>query len=96
MNSTRYKTLLSYLPGMASVVNSFQSEQVQLAVFDRLMAALEEKAELADPPPAPRSSRSNSSSRPLSGGPLGVHDADEIEHELVEGDSIHADLESGL
>jgi len=94
MNSTRYKTLLSYLPGMASVVNSFQSEQVQLAVFDRLISALEEKAELADSPPAARSSRSTS--RTPASSALEIPGAEEIEHELVEGDSIHADLDTSL
>ncbi len=90
MNSTRYKTLLSYLPGMASVVNSFQSEQVQLAVFDRLISALDEKAELSETPPVSKSSRA------VNGREGKAASAEEIEHDLVEGDSIHAELEAGF
>ena len=76
-----YKTLLSYLPGMASVVNSFQSEQVQIAVFDRLVAALEERAEFNDPAPARKKSPTSES---------------EVTHDLLEGESIHSEDDSGL
>ncbi len=83
MSSARYKTLLSYLPGMASVVNSFQSEQVQIAVFDRLMSALEERAEFNEtsasekPKPAAKSS-------------------EEVAHDLIEGESIHTAIDSDM
>lgn len=85
MNSSRYKTLLSYLPGMAAIVNSFESEQVQLAVFDRLIEALEEKTEDVD-----SSSRGKKAEREKA-----VPDVapDELEHDIVEGDSIHAVLD---
>ena len=74
MSSARYKTLLSYLPGMATVVNSFNSEQVQIAVFDRLISALEERAEFNE-------AATTKKKTPEPGA--------EIEHELIEGDSIH-------
>lgn len=92
MNSMRYKVLLSYLPGMASVVNSFQSEQVQLAVFDRLISALEEKTDYVETSSTGKSSRSSSS---RSSSSLDVSSA-ELEHELVEGESIHADLDTSI
>ncbi|HBN74676.1 hypothetical protein [Rubinisphaera italica] len=75
MSSARYKTLLSYLPGMATVVNSFNSEQVQIAVFDRLISALEERAEF------------NEAATPTKKKP--PEPGEEIAHDLVEGDSIH-------
>lgn len=93
MNSMRYKVLLSYLPGMASVVNSFQSEQVQLAVFDRLISALEEKTDYVETSSTGKSSRSSSSRS--SSASLDVSSA-ELEHELVEGESIHADLDTSI
>ena len=79
--SVSYKTLVSYLPGMASVVNSFQSEQVQIAVFDRLISALEQRPEFNEPSPARKSTADASG---------------EIRHELVEGESIHADVDADL
>jgi hypothetical protein len=42
----RYKTMLSYLPGMATVVNAFDSPVVQEAVFKDLMQALNLRMEL--------------------------------------------------
>ncbi len=84
MNSSRYKTLLSYLPGMAAIVNSFQSEQVQLAVFDRLIEALDEKTEVPENAPSAKG-KSKGSADAL---------ADELEHDIVEGESIHAVIDS--
>ena len=85
MNSSRYKTLLSYLPGMAAIVNAFESEQVQLAVFDRLIEALDEKTEDAD-----SSSRGKTAAREKTVADVAP---DELEHDIVEGDSIHAVLD---
>ncbi len=82
MNSSRYKTLLSYLPGMAAIVNAFQSEQVQLAVFDRLIEALDEKTVETE-----SSSRGKTSSKSKIAPDI---DPEELEHDIVEGDSIHA------
>ena len=81
MNSSRYKTLLSYLPGMAAVVNMFDSEQVQIAVFDRLISALDEKTEQA-----PASTSKSRSKKAASNDDSEI----EIEHDLIEGESIHA------
>jgi len=88
MSSTRYKILLSYLPGMAAVVNSFESEQVQIAVFDRLINALEEKPEFADSPARTSRETTSRTAEPV--------DSTDVEHELVEGDSIHSDLGGSL
>lgn len=78
MSTARYKRLLTNLPSMAAIVNSFESSEVQLAVFETLMDALEESGGLGATDP--RVSR-----RPAEG--LG---ATEVEHDLVEGDSIHS------
>lgn len=84
MSPLRYKTLLTYLPGMASVVNAFAAPQVQSAVYDMLMDALNTKLETEGlgldavdkrPPLTQRRSPANG----------------ELTHELVEGESIHAE-----
>ena len=94
MSSLRYKILLSYLPGMASVVNAFQSPQVQNTVYETLMEALEAKlkaegigltksvAPSRDPQRFAVSTPGLVPS-PAVGG--------EFAHDLVEGDSIHGD-----
>jgi hypothetical protein len=87
MKTARWKVLMAYLPGMASVVNSFQSPQVQLAVFESLMSALDEKTDaedgLANGSAKPSSARSaRRRVEPLSDT--------ELTHDLVDGDSIHA------
>lgn len=43
MNAMRWKLLQAYLPSVAAVVNSFESTEVQLRVFETLVAALDEK-----------------------------------------------------
>lgn len=83
MNSLRYKTLLSYLPGMASVVNSFTSERVQVAVFDRLISALEEKTE------SDTSSGKQGKNIKADAGTTEASSG-ELEHDIVEGGSIHS------
>ena len=83
MNPMRYKTLLTYLPGMASVVNSFDSPQVQNSVYEVLMEALDTRLEtegLGRDLPEHRSIIT----------PLSTSGSD-LAHDLVEGDSIHAD-----
>ena len=90
MSSLRYKTLLSYLPGMASVVNTFESPQVQNAVYDKLMEALEGKLQsegIGSP-----SSRDLKRFTPVAGAAVA---GGEIAHELIEGDSIHGDSGRG-
>lgn len=83
MNPQRYKTLLTVLPGMASVVNSFSSPQVQMAVYGMLMEALDSK--LA----AEGLGRAMSLDKPLP-MPLVAPNGD-ITHDLIEGDSIHSE-----
>src|SRR5262245_53093221 len=84
MSPLRYKTLLTYLPGMASVVNAFDSPQVQNSVYELLIDALDSKLEneglgrgaADDRPPLTHV-------MPATNG--------ELTHDLVEGESIHAD-----
>lgn len=84
MSPLRYKTLLTYLPGMASVVNAFDSPQVQNSVYEALMEALDIKLETEG----------------LGAGAAGLRPAvtqlaatasGELTHDLIEGESIHAD-----
>ena len=92
MSSLRYKTLLSYLPGMASVVNTFESTQVQNSVYEKLMEALEAKLQ-AEGIGAPGSlPQARDMKRLAPSGPERFTPAvpeGEIAHDLVEGDSIH-------
>ncbi|MBC8116810.1 MAG: hypothetical protein H7062_20640 [Candidatus Saccharimonas sp.] len=90
MSSLRYKTLLSYLPGMASVVNTFESPQVQNSVYETLMEALEGKlqaegigAQTGLPKPRDLKRFNSPAATPIPGG--------EVAHDLIEGDSIHGD-----
>ena len=78
MSSTRYKRLLTNLPSMAAIVNSFQSSDVQLEVFKTLMDALEGSGGL----PSSEARLAQKSSTILTEG--------EVQHDLVEGDSIHS------
>ncbi len=90
MSSLRYKTLLSYLPGMASAVNTFESPQVQNSVYEKLMEALEGKLQSE----GVGCSGVSLNSRDLKRFAPTVGDAvasGEVAHELVEGDSIHCD-----
>ena len=86
MSALRYKTLLSYLPGMASVVNTFQSPQVQNAVYEKLMEALEAKLQSEGIGPIELASLSRDRKRSLPPA-----EPNEVTHDLVEGDSIHGD-----
>lgn len=81
MNPLRYKTLLTYLPGMASVVNAFQSPQVQASVYEMLMEALDTKLE------AEGLGRGDQAAPALSASQSNP----ELTHELVEGESIHSE-----
>lgn len=88
MSSTNYKQLISYMPTMAAVVNSFQSPEVQIVVFQRLIGALENALNMK-----PSAADSDKSSRPsvLGSGRNGSSVSGmEITHDLVEGDSIHS------
>ena len=66
MSSSRWRVLTAYLPGIASVVNSFQSPDVQMAVYQSLMKALDDKTEAeeaAHSSPKAKLSRGKSSER---------------------------------
>ncbi len=92
MSASRWRVLTAYLPGIASVVNSFQSPEVQLAVYQSLMQALDEKTEAEE---AHAAAKSRSASR----GKLATdhesvksgHDS-ELAYDIVDGESIHAML----
>lgn len=83
MSPRRYKTLLTYLPSMACAVNSFESPQVQAAVYGVLMEALEVRLQ------AEGVGRTISTKTP-SAISSSLSD-DELTHDLIEGDSIHTD-----
>src|SRR5579871_235767 len=82
MSPQRYKTLLTFLPGMASVVNAFDSPQVQSAVYQMLMEALDTKLDAEGMGRALPTDQQTITPLPTNG---------ELTHELIEGDSIHAD-----
>ena len=87
MSSTHYKQLIAYMPTMAAVVNSFESPEVQLVAFQRLIGAFETALNIKPPVEAPKSSRTSFASR----NGHGSSDSDmEITHDLVEGESIHS------
>lgn len=75
MSSAQYRRLLTNLPSMAVVVNSFQSSEVQLAVYRTLMESLMEAT--ADDSAAPRSAKPRSRSL-------------ETDITIAVGDSIHS------
>ena len=76
MSNGQYRRLLTNLPSMAAVVNTFQSPDVQLAVYRTLIDSLLEAT-------ADESSISSSSRAPKSRTKPG-------ELDLVEGDNIHS------
>ena len=76
MSSGQYRRLLTNLPSMAAVVNTFQSPDVQLAVYRTLIdSLLEATAEESGTPSTSRIVKNRA--RP---GEL----------DLVEGDNIHS------
>lgn len=86
MSSLHYKTLLANLPSMAAVVNSFDSPEVQRAVFDVLIDSFQQRLanELA-------STNGSSSSQSVSSRTAQPTDeAQDLTHELVDGESIHS------
>lgn len=85
MSSQKYRKLLTNLPSMAAVVNSFQSPDVQLEVYRLLVAELEEATE--------EPGGSTSASRSPQRVSRGDDSQSELAHALVDGDSIHVDDE---
>lgn len=87
----RYKTLLSYLPGMATVVNAFDTPAVQESVFKDLMQALNIRMEQEGVPPLARKGDVRSVAELKSLVDQAAANADEeFEQDLVSGDSIHS------
>ncbi|MEZ6057036.1 MAG: hypothetical protein R3C01_10060 [Planctomycetaceae bacterium] len=95
MSSARYRRLLTNLPSMAAVVNSFQSADVQLAVYQTLIESLDEATsddssrESTVEMSSARSSARRAASRSQSNGSSGSRD-DSALADIVEGDSIHS------
>lgn len=87
MSACRYKNLMSYLPGMASVVNAFQAPAVQMEVYQQLMKALEVRLEQDGVPPSTVGPRAASLKQILA--QASQQRQEELEHDLEEGDSIH-------
>lgn len=88
MSASRWRVLTAYLPGIASVVNSFQSSEVQLAVFQSLMQALDDKTEAEEAQMAATKSKSRSVKTVQRDGDSG--NDSELAYDIVEGESIHA------
>ena len=76
MSSGQYRRLLTNLPSMAAVVNTFQSSDVQLAVYRTLIDSLLDAT-------ADEGNSTASKSATRSRSRLG-------ELDLVEGDNIHS------
>ncbi|WP_166821894.1 hypothetical protein [Thalassoroseus pseudoceratinae] len=87
MSSLHYKTLLANLPSMAAVVNSFESPDVQRAVFDVLIDSFQKRL---------ASERTSSSSTPDATPPVrssngkSSEEVADLTHDLVDGESIHS------
>ncbi len=91
MSSSRWRVLTAYLPGIASVVNSFQSSEVQLAVYQSLIKALDAKTAAEDAQAAAKARASLSRNKPAPEREFvpSSHD-DELAYDIVHGESIHA------
>lgn len=91
MSSSRWRILTAYLPGIASVVNSFQSSEVQLSVYQSLIKALDEKTEAEDAQAASKSRSAAARGKPAQERevPASAHDSD-LAFDIVDGESIHA------
>lgn len=90
MSASRWRILTAYLPGIASVVNSFQSAEVQMAVYQSLIKALDEKTD-AEEAQLAAASKSKSRGKSSSSRDSGITGQDsELVYDIVEGESIHA------
>ena len=91
MSSSRWRVLTAYLPGIASVVNSFQSPEVQLAVYQSLMTALDEKTDAEDAQSAAKARSTAGRGRSTTGREgAGSSQDSELAFDIVDGESIHA------
>jgi hypothetical protein len=86
--------LTAYLPGIASVVNSFHSPEVQMSVYRELMSALDEKTMAEDSTSSARP-KGSSSSKSHSDRSATLGGDQELAIDLVDGESIHAVLGKG-
>lgn len=92
MSSSRWRVLTAYLPGIASVVNSFQSPEVQLAVYQSLITALDEKTDAEDAQAA-KARTASSRGRSATGRDVVTSSNDsDLAYDIVDGESIHAML----
>lgn len=74
-----YRKLLSNLPSMASVVNSFESSEVQLEVYKTLIQALNT---------TDSASSGSSTSAPARAG--NVDENGVVSHDILDGGNIHS------
>jgi hypothetical protein len=84
MSSLRYRRLITNLPSMAAVVNSFQTPEVQRDVFRLLVDAMED-AVAGDDERDGLAGSSTGLRRALRNGK-----SPEVLADVVEGDSIHS------
>ena len=91
MSSSRWRVLTAYLPGIASVVNSFQSPEVQLAVYQSLITALDEKTDAEDAQAAAKARTASARGRSATERDVvtSSHDSD-LAYDIVDGESIHS------
>ena len=90
MSSSRWRVLTAYLPGIASVVNSFQSPEVQLAVYQSLIQALDEKTAAEDAQAAARAKATTGRGKQIAEREAVNSQDSELAYDIVEGESIHA------
>ena len=92
MSASRWRVLTAYLPGIASVVNSFQSPEVQLSVYQSLMQALDEKTEAEEAQAATKSRSSSRAKLATDHETVNSGNGSELAYDIVDGESIHAML----
>ena len=90
MSASRWRILTAYLPGIASVVNSFESPEVQLAVYQSLMQALDEKTDAEEAQAAAKSKLASRGKLATDRDVVSSAHDTELVYDIVEGESIHA------
>lgn len=91
MSSSRWRVLTAYLPGIASVVNSFQSPEVQLAVYQSLITALDEKTDAEDAQAAAKARTASARGRSATERDVVNSSQDsDLAYDIVDGESIHS------
>ena len=91
MSSSRWRVLTAYLPGIASVVNSFQSTEVQMAVYQSLINALDEKTDAEDAHAMSKVRAPANRGRLATDRDVTVSASDsELAYDIVDGESIHS------